>query len=725
MKKQVCFVTIALCLLGSVAYGSEEAVVAGSNMPHRMMLLAIQLGLILFAAKMGNILFKRIKLPGMLGELAAGMLIGPYCLGGFGFSGFGQGLFPRLGEYAISPELYGFSAVAAIVLLFVVGLETDFRVLLRYSLAGGLAGLGGIVLALVLGAGVVAFFSELLFDKALGFTSMTSIFMGVICTATSVGITARIISERGKLNSPEGATILSAAIIDDVAGIILLAIVLGVVAASKATGQLDWGHVGMIGLKAVSIWLSATVVGLIASRKISFLLKCFRERTSIAIMALGMALMLAGFFEEAGLAMIIGAYVMGLSLSRTDISHVIREKLQPVYSLFVPIFFCVMGMQIDFGVLADWRVLAFGLCYGLAALAAKVLGCGLPAMLANFNVRGAALIGLGMAPRCEVALIIASIGLSTDLINQPLFAAVVIMIVVNTVLASLGMGLLLRSDAPGTRKAVGSLDKARKKVLFDFPSLEFTDFIVDKLSGVFESEGFYVHLLGLEPKLYQLRKDMAVIDLQCSATELTFECDEEDVALVNTAVYESVAALEQALDELKKPLDTDSFTSRIQDQAHVRIGEFNLRQYITPDLMTPKLKGNTKAEVIDELLEILDRNGLLKDVEEARQAVWRRENGMSTGLKHGMAIPHGKTDAVDRLVCAVGIKREGIDYGTMDGQPANIIIITLSPSKSPAPHVQFLSVVSQFLSAEGRERIMACRTSQELFATFVARPKRS
>ena len=151
-----------------------------------MMLLAIQLGLILFAAKMGNILFKRIKLPGMLGELAAGMLIGPYCLGGFGFSGFGQGLFPRLGEFTISPELYGFSAVAAVVLLFMVGLETDFRVLLRYSLAGGLVGLGGIVFALLLGAGVVVLFSEVLFNEPLGFMSGTCIFMGVVCTATSV-----------------------------------------------------------------------------------------------------------------------------------------------------------------------------------------------------------------------------------------------------------------------------------------------------------------------------------------------------------------------------------------------------------------------------------------------------------------------------------------------------------------------------------------------------------
>ena len=723
MKKRLL---AALAVAGLICTVSEaaEGSGGGEGMPHRMMLLVIQLGLILFAAKMGNILFKRIKLPGILGELAAGMLIGPYCLGSLGFNGFPEGLFGGLGGSAVSPELYGFSAVAAVVLLFMVGLETDFRQLLRYSLAGGLAGIGGIVFALFLGAGAVVLFSESLFGEQYGFTKMPCVFMGLICTATSVGITARIISEKGKLNSPEGATILSAAIIDDVAGIILLAIVLGVVAASEATGQLDWGHVALIAFKAILIWLSATIVGLVASRKIGFLLKSFRDRTSIAIMALGLALILAGLFEEAGLAMIIGAYVMGLSLSRTDISHVIREKLQPVYTFLVPVFFCVMGMQINFGVLGQGNVLVFGLCYGLAALAAKVLGCGLPSLLANFNMRGAALIGLGMAPRCEVALIIASIGLSAQLIDHRLFAAVVIMIVVNTVLASLGMGRLLRSDAPGTRKALAPLERKRAKVSFDFPALEFTEFIVEKLLAVFDSEGFFVHVLDHELKLYQLRKDVSVIDLSYSATELTFECAETDVALVNTAVYEAVAALEQALAELKKPLDTSAITARIQDRPQGEVGEFNLRQYLTPQLVTTHLEGDTKEEVIEELLDMLNGNGLLTDVDEARRAVWRREQGMSTGLKHGMAIPHGKTNAVTRLVCAVGLKPEGIEYGTMDGEPAKIIILTLSPLKNPAPHVQFLSTVSQFLSQEGLERVLACQTRQELFETFVAKPRR-
>ena len=707
-----------LCLLPGVASASSGA--GGMVMTHRMMMLAIQVGMILFAAKLGNILFKKMRLPGALGELATGMVIGPYCLGRLSFYGFAEGLFPLHGEFPISPELYGLSAIAAIVLLFTVGLETDLKLLLRYSLAGGLVGIGGIVVSLLFGIGTVMLFSRSLFGESLGPLAPPCLFLGLITTATSVGITASILSEKRKLDSPEGVTILSAAVIDDVAGIILLAVVMGMVTASKATGQVDWAHIGVIAAKAVGVWLAATVVGLAASRRISFLLKWFGKRTSIAVMALGLALILAGLFEEAGLAMIIGAYVMGLSLSKADISHVVREKLEPVGALLVPLFFCVMGMRINFGELTGASIV-FGLCYALAAMAAKLIGCGLPALLARFNLRGALRIGFGMAPRCEVALIIAGIGLSAGLVSGSLFAGVIIMIVVNTVIAPPALMFLFGSGRPGTRRPVAGEDKARTEVPFDFPSMEMTDFVLGKLSAVFESEGFFVHLLSHEQRLYQLRKDRAVIDVGCEGSRLTFRCHEADVPLVNTAMYEAVAALEQAVREMRKPLDTGAITMRLQEQSQFAPGGLDMRRCLTPALISPDLKAATKSDAIDELLGILDGNGLLNDLEAARQAVWTREESMSTGLQHGVAIPHGKTDTVDRLVCAIGISRAGLDFDSMDARPARIIILTLSPQSKPAPHVQFMSTVSQILNESGRSRILACETAEELYRAFTAR----
>ena len=719
-------VLLGLCLLPSSAMAAAGADPAGAHdMTHRMMMLVIQLGVILFAAKLGNILFERLRLPGALGELSAGMLIGPYALGKLGFYGFSGGVFPIVDGLSISPELSGICAVAAVVLLFVVGLETDISLLLRYSLAGGLVGLGGVVAAFFAGAGAVAVFSRFvpeLFGGQLGLFAPPCLLMGTVATATSVGITARILSDKRKLDSPEGVTILSAAVIDDVMGIIILAVVLGVVSASGSTGAVDWGHIGTIAAKAVGVWLAATAIGLLASRKISVLLKLFTRRTSIAVMALGLALILAGMFEEAGLAMIIGAYVMGISLSKADISHVVREKLEPIYEMLIPVFFCAMGMRIDLGAMGDPGVLAFGAIYAMAALASKVVGGGLPAMLAGFNLRGALRIGFGMAPRCEVALIIAGIGLGAGILSGHLFAAVIIMVVVNTVLAPPALVMLYRDASPGTRRAVTVSAGGKTQVVFELPSHEVTDFLLGKFTGVLQSEGFFAHTLSRAQRLYQLRKDSTTIDVHSTGTELIFDCHRREVALINTAMYEALAALEQTIRGLKVPVNSQAISARMQEHADVDkdTRSMSLASFLHPGLIVPDLTGTTKAEIIDELLAVLDRNHLLRDLASAREAVWTREQSMSTGLQHGVAIPHGKTDAVSRLVCAMGIHREGMDFAAMDNRPSRIFFLTLSPKSKPAPHVQFMSTISQVLNEGGRRRLLAAKTAEDIYDALVS-----
>ena len=136
---------LGLLVLGTTAALASEAAGTEVSMTHRMMLLVIQLGLILFATKLGNMLFERFRLPGCLGELTAGIVIGPHLLGGFSLPGFQHGLFPLAGGFPVSVELYGFCAVASIVLLFMVGLETDLGMFLRYSVAGSAVGLGGVI----------------------------------------------------------------------------------------------------------------------------------------------------------------------------------------------------------------------------------------------------------------------------------------------------------------------------------------------------------------------------------------------------------------------------------------------------------------------------------------------------------------------------------------------------------------------------------------------------
>lgn len=686
------------------------------GMTHRMMMLAIQLGVILFAAKLGNMIMEKIGLPGVLGEIAAGIMIGPYLLGAVPLPGFPGGLIPLQTAFPVSAELYGICSLAAIVLLFMVGLETDIKQFLRYSIAGSLVGIGGVVISFLLGSVTASLFAPMLFGRPLGLLAPPCLFLGIMSTATSVGITARILSEKQKLDTPEGVTILAGAVIDDVLGIVMLAIGMGIITATAATGLVDWAGIGIIAGKAVSIWLSATIIGLLVSRKISALLKWFGSRASIGIMALGLALILAGLFEEAGLAMIIGAYVMGLSLSKTDVKHVIRENLEPIFNLLVPVFFTVMGMLVNLRVLASADVLLFGFIYTIVAIGAKIAGCGLPALLTNFNLRGAVRIGFGMMPRGEVALIIAGIGLAAGILSPDVFGVAVMMTLITTLIAPPLLVKLFENPAPGLKHPVATLDGT--SLAFAFPSSKTADLIIANLMKIFASEGFFVHVLNHREHIYHVCKGDVFIGFRQKRHIIEFDCQKEQVAFINTAMYEVLADLEQTLQELKKPFGRDGIGIRSQEPDPDMYQEFELGRYLSEDLLAPRLKGTSKDQIIDELMGILARKGLVNDLQEAGNAVMQRESSMSTGMQHGIAMPHGRTDAVDRLVCAVGLKPEGVDFNAIDGKPSRIIILTLAPLSSTAPLIQFIATVSHVLDEKGRSLLLDCRTPAQMSAVL-------
>ena len=201
-------------------------------------------------------------------------------------------------------------------------------------------------------------------------------------------------------------------------------------------------------------------------------------------MALGIALIVGGLFEQAGLAMIVGAYVVGLSLSKTDISFAIQNALHPLYNFFVPIFFVVMGMLVDIRVFSDADVLKWGLIYSAIAVLTKIVGCAVPAYFMNFNFVGAVRIGMGMIPRGEVALIIAGIGAGTmmtlngkdtPILDSRFFGVAIIMTLLTTVVAPPLLAALLNLAAKGIRKE----EKVENSVNsnFSFPSEPLRDFV--------------------------------------------------------------------------------------------------------------------------------------------------------------------------------------------------------------------------------------------------------
>ena len=437
-----------------------------SNVFEAVTHLVFQLGVILIMAKLGGEVFTRfLKLPAVIGELLIGVAIGPYALGNYinlgkiiPGSGLGT-LFPKpdIPTEAISLELFSISEIAVIVLLFFVGLETNLGQFMRYAKPGSVIALGGVIVPFILG--VVA---TIMFGYADGIGSAEALFMGAAMTATSVGITARVLSERKKLATPEGVTILAAAVIDDILGILILTLAVGV----ADTGAVSLTDILIVGGKAsgfLVVWFGG---GLLVSKYLSKFILSLKVTGAAIVISLGLALLSSGLAESFGLAFIIGAYATGLALSGTKLAEVLvhspegaesgGRRLDPpfvvLHDALVPIFFVVQGMQVDVTLFGG--VIVFGVVLSGLAIVSKVFGSGLPALGLGFNKLGASRIGFGMLPRGEVALIIAGIGLSKGVIGGELFGVTVFMTIVTTLLAPLALQPLFSGDKAGIRPSL-------------------------------------------------------------------------------------------------------------------------------------------------------------------------------------------------------------------------------------------------------------------------------
>lgn len=401
---------------------------------HSVARLVLQLGVILIAAKLGAELAERVGLPAVLGELLAGVAVGPYALGGVVPPLVGDPLFRAAGGTGpISTELYSFAQVAAVLLLFLIGLDTDLVKFLRYSHAATLVAVGGNLLSFLLGA-VVA----VLFGLASSLAEPRALFLGAIAATTSIGISARVLADLGQLDTPEGVTILGGAIVDDILGIIILGVVVTIAAGHALTVE----GAALSGGRAIAALVLLTLVALIAARFLSRLPLRMRTEGAAVGLAVGGALLAAYVIEQAGLALILGAYAVGLALSQTSFGRPLERSLLAVRHLFVPIFFVVTGALVDVPQMAGAIGLGLALC--VAAVLGKAIGCGLPALLVGFRGRRAVRIVAGMLPRGEVALIIAGVGLSTGAIGADLFGVAILLVALTTILAST---LLARSFA--------------------------------------------------------------------------------------------------------------------------------------------------------------------------------------------------------------------------------------------------------------------------------------
>ena len=757
-------VVAVLAATGLYASHAETPPYPNFGLPRteEMMFLVLQIGIIIFAAKVGGAIASMMKLPSILGELAAGIVIGPWALGGIGFCPdmfnglFKDGLFhgAALREMAAhghtfdatSPALYGIATLASIILLFLSGLETNLKMFLKYSFVGSMVGVGGVLVSFAFGDLCAVWLLPQFFETfadlksmplAQAITQATPLYMGIMSTATSVGITARILSEKKKMDSEEGTTIMAGAVIDDVLGLIVLAIGNGIIAANvgakaaaegAAAGGMDWGNIGLVALKAFGVWLGATAIGVLAARYIAkFRKRCFKSPVVIATMAFGLALVLAGFFEMMGLAMIIGAYVMGLALSRTDLKHPITEMLTPVYTFLVPVFFCAMGMMVDMSALCSKPVLIFGGIYTALAVLAKVLGCMIPSICCGFNFLGGLRIGAGMVPRGEVALIIAGIGLSAGYLTQEIFGIGILMTLVTTVVAPPALVGLFAPKAKGVRHPKPSKDGSRE-VMFALANDDMAELVMAKILMEFRNEGFFVTCLSQEDQIWEIALDDIELSIRRHGHKIRFTCTPAEEAIVMTAWMEVASQMNDLARAIAKPIRKEDIEQMITNTEAAKRGHEGVGRYLQGFVMLPGFKAASKQEAVEKMVAEIAKASPhhVTDAAAAVAAVLRREESMPTGLDHGIAVPHGRDASVRGIAGAVAIvDNSGTaggcipDYETIDKSQVQIIVLTLANDQAQTPYLQLMSFISRALRADnGAERLAACKSPDEMRRFF-------
>lgn len=360
--------------------------------------------IIIISAKIAGWVCHRFKQSAVLGELLVGMLLGASLF---------NIMTPQIEEIFIFLAEFG-----VIILLFEVGLESNIYKLLKVGLASSMVAIVGVVLPFLFGFFIF---------QMLGYSTLISLFVGATLTATSVGVTMRIFSEKNAIDSNEGKIILGAAVIDDVLGLIILSVLAGIV----EFGKVSLFNIGKVSFFSIIFLAGSIYLGIKIAPYLLKLTKKFEVKRTYAITAIVFAFGLAYVANWIGLATIVGAFAAGLILeTREDKDH-IRERIKPLADVFVPIFFVHAGMLMDVKTLANTAILLPLILLFVVAFLGKIA-----AGFAALKVKAKKLvIGIGMIPRGEVGIIFATFGLANKLVTPELYALLVVVIMLTTFIA--------------------------------------------------------------------------------------------------------------------------------------------------------------------------------------------------------------------------------------------------------------------------------------------------
>ncbi|MGQ9516699.1 MAG: cation:proton antiporter [Anaerolineae bacterium] len=385
--------------------------------------LLLALFIILVAAKSAGYLSTRLGQPSVLGELLIGLILGPTLFNMLHWPFFND---PHLGE-----TVSHLAELGVLILMFVAGMEVDIETMLRAGRPAVLAGVVGVIAPILLGG---------LQGWLAGFDLAHSTFLGLTLAATSVSISAQTLMELNVLRSRVGMALLGAAVVDDVLVVLLLSVFMGVAAGSSSLLSIVWVLARMVIFLVLSVWLGGTILP-----RLGALVERLPISEGMMALALAMTFLYAWAAEAlGGMAAITGAFIAGLIFGRSPFRQEVEKGMHTIaYAWLVPIFFVSIGLETNARSLGISGI-PFALILVLIAMLSKVIGCGLGARLGGFANGEALRLGVGMSSRGEVGLIVATVGMSTGLVDDMIFAGVVLMVLATTLLTP----ILLRALYP-------------------------------------------------------------------------------------------------------------------------------------------------------------------------------------------------------------------------------------------------------------------------------------
>ena len=385
----------------------------------------IGVGILLFAAKLMAELFLRLKLPIVLGELLAGMIVGPFALGAFI-------VFEGEQLLHINSEIRVLGEIGAIVILFMAGLEMTPKEFLKGGKASFTVGTLGVVVPFV--AGLVVF-------QVFGFDVFQSMLIATALTATSIAISIQVLSEFGKIKSPEARLIIGAAIVDDILAIAVLSVVTSIGGDVSNIDPLDvmFTILQVLGFFAAMLIVSIIVVPRVITPRL------WKAKGSVEGIATALFFGAAALAGSIGLSPIVGAFAIGMALSTTKVFEKVEGYISKIGLIFAPLFFAIIGAQVDFTGI-DLEVLMLSGIIIAVAIVTKLFGCGLPAWMFLKNRTQGMRVGIGMISRGEVGLIVAGVGLSTGVLTSSVYSTMVLMVAATTIITPIWLKMDYRKE---------------------------------------------------------------------------------------------------------------------------------------------------------------------------------------------------------------------------------------------------------------------------------------